>query len=127
MTDEPDQLKVIALGKHQGKTMLATEWLMNGRVIDTYPGWSRVLVCTTRDAVVHTTYSLPMGPWRKCVFSVDDLRSATRGAIVPGTVEVGVDDVEPLILQALRAGAGVTVSLVTMTGHVIVPVPSELQ
>lgn len=118
-------LKIIALDSGQGKTTLATAWLMNGRKIDTYPGWSRVLVCMNRKAVPDTTYSMPIGPWRKCVFSVDDLRSAMRGAIQPGTVEVAVDDVELLIAEALHAN--VMPSLVTLTGRAILPAPSDLQ
>jgi hypothetical protein len=118
-------MKVIALEQHQGKTTLATTWLMNGRKIDTYPGWSRILVCAQREAVVPTTTGLPMGPWKKCVFSVDDLRSATRGAIQAGTVEVAVDDVEVLIYEALRAN--IVPALITLTGRTIQPTPSELQ
>jgi hypothetical protein len=118
-------LKIIAMDQQRGKTTLATQWLMNGQKIDTYPGWSRVLVCANRAAVPSTSYMMPMGPWRKCVFSIDDLRSAMRGAIVPGTVEVGVDDADALIFAALRAN--VRPALVTLTGHAVLPTPSELQ
>jgi hypothetical protein len=121
MTD----LKIIATDRGQGKTTLATTWLMAGRKIDTYPGWSRILVCANSKAVVPTADRMPHGPWRKCVFSLSDLRSAMRGAIQPGTVEVAVDDAELLMSQAL--GVGLWPSLITITGRAVQPIPSELQ
>lgn len=113
---------VVATGRQQGKSILATAWLMQGWQINTYPGWSRVLVCTRRERVPATADLMPHGPWRKCVFSLDDLRSTLRGAIQAGTVEFAFDDIEVLVMEALRDRGifNVFPRLVTLTGHSVV-------
>lgn len=44
-------LKLIVSGRGEGKTTALVAWLLRGRPIDNYPGWSRVIVCHDKHEV----------------------------------------------------------------------------
>lgn len=103
---------VLAADRQQGKTTHLLAWLADGHKIDTYPGWSRIIVFTHRGALheaAHDNWS-----WNKYLFSINDLRSAMRGAIRPGTVEYALDDAHLLIADALKVNQ--SPAMISLTG-----------
>lgn len=120
MTADPGDLQVIVGERRTGRTSRLLRWLRDGHPIDSYPRWSRILVCAHADHVP-TVHRLAFerygqGPWSKSVFSVADLRSAWRGAIRPGTVEYAVDDADALMWSYL--GVNQLPSLLTLCGRI---------
>lgn len=115
-------MDVVVDGRATGKTTLLLDWLHAGHVIDSYPGWSRVVVCMHYDSVVPVTDQVKKrfgnGPWAKCIFSEADLRSAFRGAIWPGTVEYAIDDADVMVGRYLARyiSAPEAPTLITING-----------
>lgn len=112
-----DLMRVFVSGRRHGKTTAAIDWLLAGHRIYTYPGWSRILVCASESALhdVVLRRGLPH-PASKCVFTIEELHSAARGAIVPGTVEYAVDDLDVLMMRLLPMEVG-RPALITVTGQ----------
>jgi len=122
MTEPPD-VQVLLAKRREGRTTELLRWLTNGRRISSYPGWSRILVCAHEQAVVDLTrHAGPVrdNPWRKCIFTINDLESATRGAIRPGTVEYAIDDAEQLLWRMLPRRVGLP-AVISFTGIPYVP------
>jgi hypothetical protein len=117
MTEMPT-VEVLLAQRREGRTTQLMDWLMKGHRITSYPGWSRILVCAHKRQVVELTLNagrLAENPWRKCIFTLDDLESAARGAIRPGTVEYAIDDAEQLLWRMLPGRVGLP-ALISFTG-----------
>lgn len=119
-------MRVLVRERQEGKTTILVDWLMGGRATQGYPGWSRVIVCPTNEAVVHTDRMLKRRmnemQWsvscdrclphpsadcrevharaffdaRKCIWGARDLRTGLRGIAGEG-IEIVVDDLHMLI------------------------------
>lgn len=114
---------VVVTGRQGGKTTAMIQWFLNGRPIDTYPYWSRVILCPTHEQVVYVTNKVReatasfdennQSTWdiRKAIWSLEDLNSVKKHH---GTrdIEIGVDNME-LIIEDILNGP---ISFATMTG-----------
>ena len=110
-------------GRQGGKTTAMIQWLLNGKPIDKYPYWSRVILCPTHEQVVYVTKRVhevtalldedDQSTWdiRKAIWSLEDLNSVRKHH---GTrdIEVGVDNME-LIVENILNGP---IAFTTMTG-----------
>ena len=92
MTD----LKVLTRDRGQGKTWNAIDWLLDGRRVRGYPGWSRVLIEPNRAmfVAVRTDWWPLIEDFDHRVYMHDEWRRA-RGASL--NTEVVIDNAEYLI------------------------------
>lgn len=88
-------MKVIARPRQAGKTYELIQWLKGGERTDSYPGWSRILLCHSLEEAqrIRTAGQLDY----RQVFSVEEWRSARIGQ---KPVEVAVDNAD-LVLASL--------------------------
>src|SRR5689334_17704505 len=117
---------IVRVGDRQtGKTTRLISWLLEGHAIESYPGWSRAIVCANRTQVLSTTQLVRRATenWeeafdqraltdlRKAVWSMDDLWSVMRGMKLEG-FEYAIDNLE-MILGKHFPG---TPAIITLTG-----------
>lgn len=118
-------MRVVVAGRRGGKTTRMVAWLLEGHAIDTYPGWSRAIVCANTTQVISTARmvreatkdwpeSRSLWDLRKAIWSVDDLRSVMRGMKLDD-FEYVVDNADMILMRAL--GANKEPSTITMTGE----------
>lgn len=118
-------MNIFVSGRQGGKTKALIEWMLQGKPIDHYPYWSRVIICPTKESVVYMTNRLwqatrHMGDVRevydirKAVWSLNDLTTSKKHH---GTrdLEFGVDDAELVIAQILNQ----PLSFITLTGELV--------
>ena len=119
--------RLIVSGRQGGKTSQLIQWVMNGRSIPEYPGWSRIIVCcygiqqvitiTKRLREATAGYPENAHTWdlRKAVWSLQDLNGATGRDW--GNFEIAFDDVEALLYRQLPFLGMVGLGLLTITGR----------
>jgi hypothetical protein len=100
-------MRVIARGRQAGKTYDLVQWVKEGEQTDSYPGWSRVLLCHSLDEAqrIRELYDLDY----RQVFGVNEWRGARLG---PKTVEVAIDNVDLILLSLI----GQHPTQISMTG-----------
>lgn len=98
-------MKVIVNGRQSGKTYQLIQWVKDGEKTDSYPGWSRILLCHSLDEAqrLRTQYDLDYHQ----VFSVDEWRHARKGR---KPVEVALDNAD-LVLGMLLGQMPACISL----------------
>lgn len=133
---------VLVDDRQKGKTSKLVGWLLEGEAREDYPGWSRVIVCHNRSAVVHTTDMVKRATqeeWnsltyehkkasafaqrlrelsniRKAVWSLDELRFNTRGARME-LFEYAIDNVDFVLSEFLGVyGVYKMPEVIAMTG-----------
>ncbi len=104
--------RVLVRPRRAGKTHEAIQWVLEGHRIDTYPGWSRVLIVPDmRQADELRAAGNPHGLDYRQVYFAQEWRDAR----VPNRHEIqtAVDNAETM-LQGMLGGTGI--GLITMTG-----------
>jgi len=96
----PHRTEVLLADRQQGKTAHALAWLVDGHPIDSYPRWSRALVCVNDREAADLGTRLPWARWRKCIVAFSELRSFSL-AVTPGTVELAFDNVHVVLWELL--------------------------
>jgi len=104
---------VMVKGRREGKTTALIDWLFRGKSIPQYPGWNRIIVCTTHAMVRYTTKmvvdrvreeslsdTIGVADLRKAVWSVAELQSNIRGR--GELFDYAVDNVDQLLMQMLQ-------------------------
>lgn len=108
---------MIISSRRTGKTTKMIDWLLAGHTIESYPGWSRVIVCTSTDEVIRLNHlvrdatkhlegtfgAFPdhvLGNICKAVWHTNDIKSGLRGSF-RDQVEIGVDQADQLLEQLL--------------------------
>jgi hypothetical protein len=126
ITDRPTGPRVFLADRREGKTTQALAWLLNGQLIDTYPGWSRALVCVHKSEAQRLELQLPWHKWRKAIIWIEELDSFSR-ATRPGTVELAIDDAQALVSQMIRQriSSPVDVALMTFDGRPYEPADDD--
>jgi hypothetical protein len=103
------------------------QWLLNGHPIESYPGWSRAIVCANNTQVLHLAHAIHdatqqwEGAWdlhtltalRKAIWSIGDLKSTMRGMKLDD-FEYAIDNADMILAQVL--GAYSPPAIITMTG-----------
>jgi len=125
-------MQVIVGERRTGRTTKLIDWLLQGREQNSYPYWSRVIVCPTHQMVRHTTYAvlkrieevkwnlceqmLPhvhgdtdhhqavLTDVKKAVWGLNDLMSNIMGS---RPFEYAVDDYDMMMNQVGRVASGV--------------------
>lgn len=129
-------MQVFVSGRQTGKTTALIDWLLDGHEVDMYPYWSRVIVCVSQNAVLHTqkmlydrthhllkgddTIDWPIHQMRKCVWHRRDLMGGInrgRPRALKHQFEVAVDDLDLFMMEMF----GQPVDLATMTGELYDP------
>lgn len=102
-------MKVVVNGRQSGKTFQVVQWLKEGVETDSYPGWSRVLLCHSIEEAdrLRKDYDLDY----RQVFSVREWQGAHLGR---KPVEVALDNADLVLAHLL----GQHPSYITMTGRV---------
>lgn len=98
-------MQVIVGDRQQGKTTRLVEWVNQGRKVNDYPGWSRIIVTVDKRRAVQMCkkYSLPSDR----VFSYTEYREHFRGRKIYRDLEIGVDDLDTIVAnQFSYAGQG---------------------
>lgn len=109
-------MKVIQLPRQAGKTNKLIEWIKEGHLIDSYPGWSRVILTSTiqeADMIRNTKLRLQRKEFDtyRWVFSFDEwVRAAVPYSL---GIEVAIDNVDMLLSYMLR-GQGL-IKVITLT------------
>jgi hypothetical protein len=101
--------KIIARPRQAGKTHEAVQWVLAGEQTDSYPNWSRVLLCHSIEESIRIRSSFPELDYRQ-VFSYEEWRKARLGN---KPVEVAVDNADILIERVV----GQRASVVTISGE----------
>jgi hypothetical protein len=101
-------VNVIVNGRQSGKTYRLIQWVKEGEQTDSYPGWSRILLCHSLDEAqrLRTQYDLDY----RQVFSVSEWQHARKGR---KPVEVALDNAD-LVLGMLL---GQRPSYISLTGR----------
>jgi hypothetical protein len=88
-------VRVIARGRQAGKTYDLIQWVKEGKETNSYPGWSRVLLCHTLEEAqrIRTDYDVDY----RQVFGVTEWGAARLGR---KPVEIAVDNAD-LVLASL--------------------------
>lgn len=103
-------MKVIVRPRQAGKTYGLVQWVLAGEETDSYPGWSRVLLCQTFEQANRIRQLYPALDYRQ-VFSFHEWTWTRLGA---RPVEVVVDNAD----QILESILGQRIEMVSMTGKV---------
>ena len=100
-------MKVIARGRREGKTHALIEWVKEGEETDSYPGWSRVLLCHSLEEAqrIRTQYDLDY----RQVFAVNEWKTAHLGH---EPVEVALDNADIILTSLL----GQWITCIAVTG-----------
>ena len=100
-------MRVIARGRQAGKTHALIEWVKEGETTDSYPGWSRILLCHSLEEAqrIRTQYDLDY----RQVFAVSEWKTARMGR---KPVEIVLDNAD-LVLASLL---GQSPTRITITG-----------
>lgn len=95
-----------------GKTRTAVEWVLEGERTDSYPGWSRILICHSIEESARIRADYPDLDYQQ-VFSW-----AEWANVHPGfkPVSIAIDNADMILSRLLR---GHTVSVITGTGEAI--------
>jgi hypothetical protein len=82
-------MKIVIGPRRSGRTSVALEWLLQGKPMKGYPGWSRVIVCATNNMVVHTTRELRILTQEWDVFAEhnEPHLDCPHGALCPGNAQ----------------------------------------
>lgn len=102
-------MKIYANGRQSGKTYRLIQWVKNGKKTDSYPGWSRILLCHSLDEAqrIRTQYDLDY----RQVFSVSEWQRARKGH---EPVEVALDNADLVLAMLLDQRP----AYISMTGTV---------
>lgn len=121
---------VLLRDRAQGKTTLLVQWLLEGEPRSSYPGWSRVIVCASHQAVTSVTGTVKaateeewrtlssaqdtdnltverrlrlraLADLRKAVWSLDDLRHNSAG-IRMDAFDYAIDNLDILLPRLLQ-------------------------
>lgn len=115
--------------RYEGRTTALVRWLCEGRPIDGWPGWSRLLIVATDQRVLQVHHDHPElnrvlrdagceGGLGKVVLGPSDIRGGGPGLRGMQGVEVAIDDAETL----LPALAGLNrVRVLAVTGQACRP------
>jgi len=89
-------VKVIVNGRQSGKTYALVEWIKEGEETDSYPGWSRVLLCHSLEEAqrIRKLYDLDY----RQVFGVSEWKTARIGR---KPVDIAVDNVDLILASYL--------------------------
>jgi hypothetical protein len=91
-------VNIIVRPRQAGKTYEAVQWVLEGEQTDSYPGWSRVLLCHTLQEADRIRKDFPALDYRQ-VFSWREWRERHPG-LKP--VEVAVDNADLILGQVLN-------------------------
>jgi predicted AAA+ superfamily ATPase len=117
--ESDETFAVIGGVRMSGKTTYLIEWLKQGKAIDLYPGWSRIVL--VQDLMRHQHFmdmlraEFSEGPppdFYRWVFTFDDIKS-TRGW--DPNLEVAIDNAESILFQLVSPVGRLT--RVTMTAQ----------
>jgi len=103
-------VRVIVRGRQASKTYESVQWVLAGEPTDSYPGWSRVLLCMSIGEADHVRAQFSALDYRQ-VFGFEEWRRARLGKL---SVEVMVDDADLILASTL----GQSISGMTVTGTV---------
>lgn len=117
----PEPTKWLVDDRHSGKTTKLMQWLIEGKVIEEYPGWSRALVLLSTQQLLFVREAYPgadqilrergcPGGLGKVLLSRGDIRGYLRGQ---PRVELAVDDAEELFAEML----GIRPAVVSVNGE----------
>jgi hypothetical protein len=100
-------VKVIARGRQAGKTYALVQWVREGEETDSYPGWSRVLICHSLDEAmrIHKEHDLDY----RQVFSAAGWKNARLGRT---RVEIAVDNADLVLMSYFEQ----SVAQISVTG-----------
>ena len=89
-------MKVIVNGRQSGKTHTLVEWIKEGEETDSYPGWSRILLCHSLEEAqrIRQLYDLDY----RQVFAVSEWKTARMGR---KPVDIAVDNVDLILTSYL--------------------------
>lgn len=122
-------MMVVVAGRRGGKTQATIQWLLEGRPLDEYPFWSRVIIGSSheqvlditrrvREATEHLEDTPVLWDIRKAIWTPDDLIGLQKHRGVRG-LEFAVDNAELVIEQILNQ----RLSFITVTGQLASPSP----
>ena len=100
-------MKIIVRGRQAGKTYDLIQWVKEGEETDSYPGWSRILLCHSLDEAqrIRTQYDVDY----RQVFSVSEWQNARMGR---KSIEIAVDNADLVLMGFL----GQMPTQIAMTG-----------
>ena len=106
----------MATGRALGKTAHMLQWLLKGERTDSFPGWTRVMLCANahQKDVLCRTHRGSIEDVVHRVFTVDEWVQARNVDI---KTEVGVDNAEMVLASMLRFNGRLTT--MTMTAEVV--------
>ena len=90
-------MHIIVRPRQAGKTHAIVQWILAGEKTNSYPGWSRVLLCHDLASADYVRKQFPELDYRQ-VFSWREWRERRPG---PKPVEVAVDNADLILAQAI--------------------------
>lgn len=123
-----ERLAVVLAGRREGKTTRLIEWALQGRPLDAWPNWNRLILVATRreceNAILDFEWADRLlrergGPaLAKIVLSADRDDYALRTRLrLRSDITVAMDNVEGW----LHAQLGFIPAVMSMTGHIYDP------
>lgn len=101
-------MKFMVTGRAHGKTSTLVEWVKQGEPTDSYPFWTRVILCPDFRQAQQLRMDFDL-EYRQ-VFGIDEWKRARLGA---RPVELAIDNVDLFLEYELGGG----IKLVTATGE----------
>lgn len=119
---------LIARPRYRGKTSELIQWLVNGRRVDGWPGWSRLIVVADSNRQLtmmgtwnHQVHPLVPGGLGKTVITAPELHNRIPGMRINQGIEVGFDDVDAVLWATL----GILPDVMTMTARPVATLPGR--
>lgn len=92
-------MKVIVRPRQAGKTTELVEWVKQGEATNSYPFWTRIILCPTVDMAQRLRHGVnEYGLDYTQVFSFGEWQRARKGRL---PVEVAIDNLDLIIADAL--------------------------
>jgi hypothetical protein len=117
---------VIARPRGRGKTSELIQWLVNGHLVQGWPGWSRLIVVADErmqksmmDTWNHQVRPLVPGGLGKVVITAAELHNRVPGTRINQGIQVAFDDIDALLWATL----GLLPDVMTMTARPVASLP----
>lgn len=104
-------MRVIARGRQAGKTYDLVQWVKQGEQTDSYPGWTRIILCHSLQEAQRIRKTAIYNLDYRQVFAISEWHSYLQRTTV-GTVEIAVDNADLVLASFI----GQSPTYITVTG-----------
>lgn len=108
--------------RQRGKTTALIEWVKQGRKVNYYPGWDRIILVSSRQEADLLRGGEPetnkYGLEYHQVYYLDEWKTMWQGGVA-GPITLGIDNVEFFLNRMLFNTAYSRIAVITGTGKVV--------